>query len=177
MSRLNSGIFRIFEFSEWSLKLNSSDCRASKIIGNDTKVELISWEPNKENLFLNFCVGVCIGEHPPSSFDTDAITGGDRGNMVLHKKLTKKQKLRRLKLRGLMWNQISTPNFAYQNDQRNKLYTLGDFENKIPTYMAVTHAISKSEQNFQNRIPRELDKNFYILRFSVIHWITFNIPM
>ena len=36
MHRLNSGIFRIFELREWSLNLNSSDCRASKIIFGDT---------------------------------------------------------------------------------------------------------------------------------------------
>ena len=79
-----------------------------------------------------------------------------------------------MKLRGLMWNQISTPDFAYQNDQRNKIYTLGDFEKKTPTHMVATHAISKSQQNFQNRIPRELDKNFYIPRISMIYWISSN---
>ena len=71
-----------------------------------------------------------------------------------------------------MWNQISTPNFAYQNVQRNKLYTLGDFYNKTPTHMDATHAISKSERNFQNRIPRELDKTFDIPRIGMIHWIS-----
>jgi len=35
-TRLNSGIFRIFELSELNLNLNGSDCRASKIICNDT---------------------------------------------------------------------------------------------------------------------------------------------
>ena len=73
-----------------------------------------------------------------------------------------------------MWNQRSTPDFAYQNDQRNKIYTLGDFEKKTPTHMVATHAISKSQQNFQNRIPRELDKNFYIPRISMIYWISSN---
>ena len=79
-----------------------------------------------------------------------------------------------LKLRGLMWNQISTPYFAYQNDQRKKIYTLSEFENKTPTHMAVTHAISKSERSFQNRIPRELDKKFYIPKISMIHIIGYN---
>ena len=59
----------------------------------------------------------------------------------------------------------------YENDQRKKIDTLGDFDNKTPTHMAATHAISKSKRNFQNRIPRELDKNFYILRISMIYWI------
>ena len=71
-----------------------------------------------------------------------------------------------------MWNQISTPNFTYQNDERNKIYTLRDSEDKTPTHMDATHAISKSERDFQNRIPRELNKKFYIPRFVVIHWIT-----
>ena len=73
-----------------------------------------------------------------------------------------------------MWNQISTPNVAYQNDQRNKTYTLGDFEDKTPTHMDATHAISKSEWNFQKRIPRELDKKLDISRISVIYWFIFN---
>ena len=32
----------------------------------------------------------------------------------------------------------------YENDQRKKIDTLGDFDNKTPTHMAATHAISKS---------------------------------
>ena len=40
--------------------------------------------------------------------------------------------------------------------------------------MAATDAISKSERSFQNRIPRELDKNFYILKISMIHIIGYN---
>ena len=43
--------------------------------------------------------------------------------------------------------------------------------------MDATHAISKSERDFQNRIPRELDKKFDIPRFVVIHWITSNIQI
>ena len=70
-------------------------------------------------------------------------------------------------MRGLMRNQISTPNFAYQNDQRNEIYILGDFDNKTPTHKAATHAISKSKRIFQNRIPRESDKNLYIPRISI----------
>ena len=51
---------------------------------------------------------------------------------------------------------------------------MGDFGNKTPTHMAVTHAISKSERSFQNRIPRELDKKFYIPKISMIHIIGYN---
>ena len=40
--------------------------------------------------------------------------------------------------------------------------------------MDPAHAISKIEQKFQNRIPRELNKNFYIPRISMIHWISSN---
>ena len=80
--------------------------------------------------------------------------------MVLNEKLAKNLKLRGLKLRGLMRNQLNTPRFRYENDQR---------KNKIPTHMAATHAISKSKRNFQNRIPSELDKNFYIPRISMTH--------
>ena len=35
--------------------------------------------------------------------------------------------------------------------------------------MDATHAISKSERNFQNRFPRELDQNFDIHRTIIIH--------
>ena len=41
MITLNSGIFTIFELSELNFNLNSSDCRARKIISNDTKLEAI----------------------------------------------------------------------------------------------------------------------------------------
>ena len=41
--------------------------------------------------------------------------------------------------------------------------------------MAATHAISKFERDFQNQIPRESDKKFYIPRFVVIHWINIQI--
>ena len=68
MNRLNSGIFRIFELREWNLNLNSSDCRASKIIYNDTKLEPIPWEQTRENSLLNFCVGVSVRGHDGTKF-------------------------------------------------------------------------------------------------------------
>ena len=37
-----------------------SDCRAWKIIRDDTKLELISWESNRENPIFN----ICVGENP-----------------------------------------------------------------------------------------------------------------
>ena len=58
ISRLNSGIFGIFKLSACNLNLNSSDCGASKIIYNDTKLEPIPWEQTRENSLLNFCVGI-----------------------------------------------------------------------------------------------------------------------
>ena len=72
-------------------------------------------------------------------------------------------------MRGLRRNQLSTRSFIYENDQRKKIGTLGDFDNKTPTHMAATHAISKSKRDFQNRIPRELDENFDISGISVIY--------
>ena len=44
---------------------------------------------------------------------------------------------------GVKRNQISTPNFIYQNDQRNKMKTLGDYGNESPTHSGAAHAISK----------------------------------
>ena len=58
MIRFNSGIFRIFDPREWNLNLKSSDCRASKIVSNDTKLQPISWYLKIENRLFNFCVGV-----------------------------------------------------------------------------------------------------------------------
>ena len=72
-------------------------------------------------------------------------------------------------MRGLKRNQLITLSFMYKNDQCKKIDILGDFDNKTPTHMAATHAISKSKRNFQNRIPRELDKKFDIPRISLIH--------
>ena len=46
--------------------------------------------------------------------------------MISNEKLTENGKLRRLKLRGLKRNQISTSNFIYENDS-NKINTLSDF--------------------------------------------------
>ena len=84
------------------MNLNSSDCRASKIIQNDTKLDPISWEPNIENEIFIFCVGVWVGGHPPAnfsyiskdaqlnstSFDINDVTGGDRGKRVSNEKPT-----------------------------------------------------------------------------------------
>ena len=68
MNRLNSGIFGIFKLSAFKLNLKSSDCRASKIIQNDTKLEPIPWELNMENQLFGFCVGVWVGGHHPTNF-------------------------------------------------------------------------------------------------------------
>ena len=62
-----------------------------------------------------------------ASFDTNVVTGGDRGKMVLNEKSAKKRKLRGLKLRGFRQNQISTPYLTYENDRRNQINTLADF--------------------------------------------------
>ena len=89
--------------------------------------------------------------------------------MVLNEKLTKNKKLRGLKLRGLTRNQINNPYFIYKNNQRKKIDTFNDFENITPTHMDATNAISKSERNFQNRFPRELDENFDTPRISLMN--------
>ena len=72
-------------------------------------------------------------------------------------------------MRGLGQNQISTPHSIYENDHRNKINILRDFENETPTHMSATHAISKIEQKSQNRIPRELDQKFGIPRIVTIY--------
>ena len=48
--------------------MTRSDCRASKIICNDTELEPIPWVLNIENPFLKLCVGAWVGEHRPATF-------------------------------------------------------------------------------------------------------------
>ena len=57
-----------------------------------------------------------------ASFDTNVVTGEDRGNMVLNEKPAKKWKLR-----GFRQNQKSTSFFTYENDRRNQINRFGDF--------------------------------------------------
>ena len=61
MVRLNSGKFAIFYPSESILILNSSVCRALKIIMNDIKVGEIPWDFKVKNPGFKFCVGDCVG--------------------------------------------------------------------------------------------------------------------
>ena len=91
--RLHYGNSRIFEPSERILNLNSSNCRAPKIIFNDAELEPVSWELRIENTRFNFCVGVEVGGHDVTnfsyiskgaqenftSFDTTVTTRGCRG--------------------------------------------------------------------------------------------------
>ena len=86
----------------------------------------------------------------------------ENAHTVLSENPTKNWKLWGLKLRGLRRNQISTANFIYQNDQRDKINTLGDFENEAPTHTSAIHAFSKICGKFQNRIPGESSQNFDI---------------
>ena len=56
-----------------------------------------------------------------------------------------------------MLNQMNTPNSIYKNDKRNKINIFGDSESVTPTHLSGAHAFSKNQQDFQNRIIRELD--------------------
>ena len=68
IDRLNSGNFGIFEHSVWNKNLNSWNFGAQKIIWNDSKHELISWELKMENQLFDSCVGVGVGGHPRANF-------------------------------------------------------------------------------------------------------------
>ena len=100
-----------------------------------------------------------IFEHHFTSFGTHPMGAVGRGKKY-DKNTLQKCILRGWKLRGLMWNQI-----AYQNDQRNKIYTLGDCENRTPTHF----------QKFCNS--RKLNQNLYTSRIGIkdelvpIFWI------
>ena len=56
------------EFFSNTVCVNGSDCRAAKIISNDTKLETISWELNAANPIFIVCVGVRVGGHPRENF-------------------------------------------------------------------------------------------------------------
>ena len=53
----------------------------------------------------------------------------------------------RIKIALLQRNQMSTTNFKCQNDQRNKVTTLGDFANETPTHL------QKFVENFKVKFP------------------------
>ena len=128
-------------------------------------------------------MGECVGGQPRAklshtskdaqenfaSFDVSAVIGSRWGIMVSIKKPPKTYTFCGLKLRGLTQNQIITLDFISQNFQRKKLYTLGNFDDEIPTHIGATHAILKSKRKFQNRIPRELNQSFGIPKISVFH--------
>ena len=132
------------------------------VIQNYTDITYEIYSFQIRNRLFNFYVGVLAREQGETnfshisvdarenfpSFDTNVVTGGDWGKMVLNEKLAKNWKLRGLILRGLSRTQLSTQSFIYENDQRKKIGTLGDFDNKTPTHMATTHAISKSKRDF-----------------------------
>ena len=50
------------------LILNSSACRALKIIRNDIKVGTISWDLTAENPYFNFCVSENVGGQLATNF-------------------------------------------------------------------------------------------------------------
>ena len=89
-------------------------------------------------------------------------------------KTTQKSKITGVKIAWVDMKSHEYPLFFYEIDQRKKLNTLGDFENQTPTHIGTAHAFSKILQNFENRIPRELDQKLDIPRISTIHWIISN---
>ena len=121
----NPGIQRFVNTREWNLNMKYSDCRASKIIWNDTKLGPVFLELNIENTLLSICVGVSVGGHLPTnflyarenftSFEINIVRGA-AGEISYFKygfeyKTDQKLKIAGLKLRGLNENQIIIPNF------------------------------------------------------------------
>ena len=92
---------------------------------------------------------------------------GTTGEMVLNEKPIQNWKLRGFKLHGLTWNQINTPYFKYNIDQRKKLNILDDFENKTPTQF------QKFNKNFKIKFPGNRSKIFESLKSA---WLTESVP-
>ena len=134
--RLNSGIFRIFELRDWNLNLNNWDCRASKIIWNDTNAEQISWEINIENSIFIFCVGVWVGGYPRK---THSYRWQTREFYIFcrawnsHCKTARKFDFPGLKLRGFIgFTQGIGQKFWYLQEQYDSLNQFQFLEIKIP---------------------------------------------
>ena len=72
-------------------------------------------------------------------------------------------------MRGLKRNQMNTPYSIYEIDQRAEINIFVDSGIVTPTHIGATHAFLKIQQNFENRIPRELDQKLDIPRISKIH--------
>ena len=89
--------------------------------------------------------------------------------IVIQQKLTKNVISRGLKLRRFTQNQINLHSKVFQNHRNVKNSHKAYFYKKTPTHISATYAITNFDQNFQNRIPRESGKNFYIIRFSITY--------
>ena len=108
--------------------------RAFELMQKDSKFGSISWEFRPENSFYSFRVGVSVG--------------GQKGEMVLHEKLTTNGILHGLKLRRLTQNRINPHSKSSQNHRTVKLSNEAHFQKKTPTHICVTYAITNFYQNF-----------------------------
>ena len=111
-------------------------------------LELISWELNIENILFHFCVGIWVL----------------RINLKIHKNSTSFDAYEGWNCVGWAW--IKETCLKAQLDGNVILYIFVNLDSKTPTQISTTHAFSKIRTKIQNRIPRELDKNFDILRIT-----------
>ena len=51
ISRLYSGNFGIFDYTQSIMNIDGSVCRAWKMLSNDTKISMIPWDPDIKNAF------------------------------------------------------------------------------------------------------------------------------
>ena len=77
-------------------------------------------------------------------------------------------------MRGLSQNQINSRVWLAQLVGDIILCISVNSGRDSPTHISATYAFSKIRGEFQNRIPRELDKNFGIPGISTIYWISSN---
>ena len=82
-------------------------------------------------------------------------------------KLPQNRFLRRLKIRRFNQNQVEHTKLIAQNVENNEISQLTNFGSKTLTHIEAAYAFSKFDQDFQNRTPRESDKNFDIAGISV----------
>ena len=91
--------------------------------------------------------------------------------MVLYQKLPKNGILRGMKMRRFIQNQINLHQKVSQNHRTVIDSNKANIYEKPPTHKRATYAIKIFYHNSLNRIPRESAQNFYIMKFSITHWI------
>ena len=117
---------------------------------------------------IHICVGVWLGGYPATKFSHRSKNATTL--MLIYRARIDAEKRYMYSAK----NDPKTCRFESQLVGNIILNIFVNFHPKTPTQISTTHAFLKIRTNFQNQIPREMDKNFDIPRISTIHWIISN---